>query len=450
MNLKHISTTEKKPWEDLSQKIKIKNKKSSFIIDKENENDFVEFTDNSFQEINGFGGCFNELGWIALNKIDEEKREEVLKNIFDSRKGCNFNYCRLPIGANDYAAKWYSLNENKGDYGMEKFSLQRDKSYLIPYINKAKQYQDDLKLTASPWSPPKWMKSPPVHNYGKLIWEDKILKAYSRYFLKFVYSYRETGIKINQIHVQNEPMSSQKFPSCVWTGEELRDFIRDYLGPLFEKEKIDTEIWLGTLNGPETDDRFLHTRYNDYANIVLSDSEVRKYITGVGYQWAGKYAIQRTNMSWPDIKLMQTENECGDGKNTWEYSRYIFDLIWKYITNGAGIYLYWNMILETGGESSWGWNQNSMVTIDPENQKVIYNPEFYLMKHLSKFIKRGAVRKGLKGNWVGNALFFENNDNSKVILIHNPFEINKTVKFNNKGKVVIVNLKPLSFNTIIF
>ena len=91
-----------------------------------------------------------------------------------------------------------------------------------------------------------------------------------------------------------------------------------------------------------------------------------------------------------------------------------------------------------------------MVTIDPENQKVIYNPEFYLMKHLSKYIKRGAVRKGLKGNWVGNALFFENSDGTKVIVIHNPFEKNKTAKFENKGKMVMVNLKPLSFNTIVF
>ncbi|MFW6270813.1 MAG: glycoside hydrolase family 30 protein, partial [Bacillota bacterium] len=387
--------------------------------------------------------------WIALNKLEKESRDEIIKELFATDK-CNFNFCRLPIGASDYAAKWYSLNEKEGDYDMEYFSIERDKSYLIPYIKEAMKYQNKLKLFASPWSPPTWMKSPQAYNYGSLIFEDKVLNAYALYFSKFVEAYAEEGIKIDQIHVQNEPMSSQKFPSCKWTGEEFRDFIRDYMGPKFKENEIETEIWLGTLNGPEVDDRFLTTRYNDYANIVLSDQKARKYISGVGYQWRGKYAVQRTKMAWPEMKLMQTENECGDGKNTWEYSRYVFDLIWHYFVNGVSSYIYWNMVLEPGGESTWGWNQNSMITVDPETQEVIYNPEFYLMKHFSKFVKRGAVRFSLKGSWNANSLGFKNLDGSKIIVIHNPFKELKTVNIKTNNKNISVELKPLSFNTIEF
>lgn len=308
--------------------------------------------------------------------------------------------------------------------------------------------QNELNLFASPWSPPTWMKYPKAYNYGTMIQEEKVLQAYALYFLKFIQAYAQEGIKINQIHVQNEPMSSQKFPSCKWTGEELCEFIGNYLGPLFDEENIDTEIWLGTLNGPEVDDRFLTTRFNDYANIVLSNDEVRKYVSGVGYQWRGKYGLQRTRMAWPDMKYMQTENECGDGQNSWQYARYVFDLIWHYFVNGVNSYIYWNMVLEPGGESTWGWNQNSMITIDPEKQEIIFNPEFYLMKHLSHFIKQGAVRLGLVGSWSANALAFENPDESIIIVIHNPFNSTKTVQFKAGDKKVSADLKPLSFNTI--
>ena len=435
-NIRHISTTEENQWEEIKPNNSTKG-------------DTLEFTAKKHQKIDGFGGCFNELGWIALNKLGEDLKEEIVKELFHPEK-CNFNFCRLPIGANDYAAKWYSLNEKEGDYGMEHFSIERDRSYLIPYIKEAKKYQKNLKLFASPWSPPTWMKFPQSNNYGTLIFEDKVLNAYALYFSKFVEAYSEEEIKIDQIHVQNEPMSSQKFPSCKWTGEELREFIRDYLGPKFEKEDIDVEIWLGTLNGPEVDDRFLTTRFNDYANIVLSDQKARKYISGVGYQWRGKYAIQRTKMAWPEIKLMQTENECGDGNNTWEYARYIFDLIWHYLVNGVSSYLYWNMVLEPGGESTWGWNQNSMITVGPETQEVIFNPEFYLMKHFSSFVKRGAVRIGLKGSWNANSLAFQNPDGGRIIVIHNPFKKLKKINLKTNSENISVDLKPLSFNTIEF
>lgn len=149
---------------------------STIDISKDKSYHTLELNGESYQTIDGFGGCFNELGYIALKKIPNDKKEEVFRNLFDPEE-CNFTYCRLPIGANDYAESWYSLNETKGDYEMKNFSIERDKECLIPYIKEAEKYSGELNLFASPWSPPTWMKFPEVYNFGTLIWEEKNLKS---------------------------------------------------------------------------------------------------------------------------------------------------------------------------------------------------------------------------------------------------------------------------------
>ena len=387
----------------------------------------------------GFGGCFNEVGWEALGGLSPDQRVKVLRELFDPARGCRFNLCRLPIGASDYGSSWYSLNETAGDFAMRRFSIARDQAGLIPYIRLAQTIRPDLKLFASPWSPPTWLKNPPVFNYGKLIWKRKYLDAYALYFVKFVKAYQAEGIPISQIHVQNEPVADQKFPSCLWSGEEMRDFVRDHLGPAFRKHAIDAEIWLGTLN---TDD------YNGFPFTVLSDTRARAYIAGVGFQWAGKGAVQRTHASWPGVRLMQTENECGEGKNTWEYARYVCGLMQHYIANGVGGYIYWNMVLPPGGRSTWGWPQNAMITADPQSRKVVLNPEFYVMKHHAHFIQPGAVRLGLEGPWTGNALAFANPNGAEIYVVQNPTPKPMPLVLQATGARFALTLKPDSINTI--
>ncbi|HXV30603.1 MAG TPA: glycosyl hydrolase, partial [Sinorhizobium sp.] len=260
------------------------------------------------QNFKGFGGCFNELGWRALQLLEEPTRREVLHALF-SKDGCAFNYCRLPIGASDYAESWYSHNETDGDFAMETFSIARDRRSLIPYIEAARAVRGgDFHLFASPWSPPTWMKFPKAHNHGTLVWEPRHRRAYADYFVRFVKAYAEAGIPIHAVHVQNEPNSDQKFPSCIWTGAKMRDFIRDDLGPAFRAAGLDTEIWAGTIERGD---------FNGWAGTIFSDPEAAAYIKGVGFQWAGRHAVQRTRQAYPDLPIVQTENECGDGANGW-------------------------------------------------------------------------------------------------------------------------------------
>ncbi len=388
----------------------------------------------------GFGGCFNELGWIALSVLDDAERDTVLRALFDPADGCRFTVGRLPIGASDYAAEWYSHDEVDGDFALEHFSIARDRKYLLPYIQAALGIRPDLTLFASPWSPPTWLKFPKAYNYGTLIWQPEYLRTYANYFLKFVQAYRDAGVTIKQIHIQNEPVADQKFPSCLWTGAQLRDFIRDYCGPLFSRELPDCEIWLGTLNTGD---------YEAFPLTVLSDPAAREYVAGVGFQWAGKEAVQRTHESWAEVRLMQTENECGDGRNSWEYARYIFNLLQHYITNGVNAYVYWNMVLPEGGLSTWGWRQNAMISINPDTRAVTYNPEFYLMRHFARFIQPDAVRQVLCGAWTGNSVAFTNPDGSTVIVIANPFPDPRPLALETQAGTVALTLEGYSFNTLV-
>lgn len=400
------------------------------------------------QSVEGFGGCFNELGWYHLMTLPQDKREQIMKELF-SEQYCRFNFCRLPIGANDYSMEWYDYSPVEEDYDMIHFSIERDMSYILPYVKKALEINPDIRFFASPWSPPVWMKFPKAYNHGRLRQEEDVLKAYALYFVRYIEAYAKEGIKIDQLHIQNEPMSDQKFPSCRWTGKEFRDFIVNYLRPAFDQHKIDTEIWLGTLNGPETDDRALDTRYDDYANLVLSDKEACKYVKGVSYQWAGKYAISQTNDSWPDIRLIQSESECGDGKNTWEYARYIFELTNHYFRHGIGAYVYWNMVLQPEGTSTWGWTQNSMITINADLNTYHKNYEYYVMKHYSHFVDRGARRLKIKGPMTANATLFYNPNGSYILVLYNPFDEERSVSVQILDKTFTFNLDRDSFHSIV-
>lgn len=400
----------------------------------------LSLTGATDQTWEGWGGCFNELGWIALSALPARRRQAVLQALFDPREGCRFGLCRLPIGASDYGADWYSHNETDGDYAMKHFSIARDRRHLLPYIRAAQSIRPDLRFFASPWSPPTWMKSPKVYNYGRLVWTPRNLKAYALYFVKFVQAYAAAGVPINQVHVQNEPLADQKFPSCLWSGEQLRDFIRDHLAPAFRRARLSTEIWLGTLN---TDD------FHGYPSLVLADPAAARAVAGIGLQWAGKGMVQRIHAAWPERRVFQTENECGDGRNSWDYAHYVCDLILHYLANGVNGYIYWNMVLPEGGRSTWGWSQNAMVSVAPDSGRVTLNPEFHVMKHFSRFIEPGAVRLGVCGPLAGNAVAFRNPDGRRVLVAHNPWPAARPLTWTDELGGFTAELPAESFNSFV-
>lgn len=418
--------------------------------------DIQIFPDQKLQKIDGFGACFNELGWEALLSLSEIERNKILNDLF-SKEGVNFTICRMPLGSNDYSLSYYSYNDVPEDFEMKNFNIDRDRYILIPYIKAAKKVNPDLKIWASPWCPPAWMK---VNRHyamgantdvkqmhpGKVIgnnatafrMEEGYLYAYSIYFSKFVQAYKKEGIDISLVMVQNEPVYQPHWQSCTWRPKDLAYFIGKHLGPRFEGDGIDTEIWLGTVNSGDP----------DFTRTILNDKDAAKYIKGVGFQWDAKNAIETLHQEYPDCPFMQTESECGNGENNWQSAEYTWSLIYRYLSNGVNSYMYWNMVLDDSGRSTWGWKQNMMISINKETGEVTYNPEYYLMKHLSHFVLPGAFRLRTSGG--KDHLAFVNPDGRIILVVVNTEDHSRNMNIALDEIGVEVTVKAKSINTYIF
>jgi glucosylceramidase len=412
------------------------------------------------QTVDGFGACFNELGWTSLSALNETDRETIFKELFVPGVGANFTICRMPLGANDFSRNWYSYNETDGDFEMARFSIDNDRETLIPFIKSAQKHNPGLQLWASPWCPPTWMKynkhyacsmssdffdkayhndikpEQTGHTQASFVAEDDYFKAYAAYFAKFIEAYRVENIPIFMVMPQNEFNSCQPFPSCIWTAAVLNKFVGEYLGP--KMKKLGVALMFGTM---------------ERANTLLVDTLLRdplssKYIKGVGFQWAGKNAIETIHRDYPQLKIYQTEQECGNGKNDWRMCVYAWQLMKHYFKHGANVYDYWNISLEEGGMSRWGWRQNSLVTVNKEAKTYKFTCEYYLLKHASHYVLPGAQYLTTSGTFT-DLMAFKNTDGSHVLIMHNDTdeEIQPVIKLGNR--TVSAALKPHSFNTIV-
>ncbi|WNM27242.1 glycoside hydrolase family 30 beta sandwich domain-containing protein [Demequina capsici] len=417
--------------------------------------------DNPQQTIEGFGASFNEMGWDALALLDADAREDILRDLFAPGAGLNLSLCRMPVGANDFSRDWYSYDEQPGDLALDHFSIEHDEQTLLPFIHAAQQQRPGLRLWASPWSPPTWMKSnghyagamphPAFGNVQNGLREDQVghegtdmflvddahLTAYARYFGRFIDAYAQRGIRIDTVMPQNEFNSAQPFPSCTWTPESLARFIR-VLGP--EMDARDVQVFLGTL---ERADDGMVTR-------VLDDPEASPWVRGLGAQWAGRGAVPFVHHDNPDLPIWQTEQECGDGRNDWRHARHAWQIMRAFFNNGATAYMYWNMALLEGGVSRWGWSQNSFVVVDPHTREHRLTHEYQLLKHVSHLVQVGArVVPTLSYSGFENQLAFTNPDGSLVIVAHNDGGAPADVSYLVGHQVLAVTLDPDSFHTFV-
>ncbi len=452
-NVRLIYTTETERWIEGKQYVQ---KTANSMQDPE----IVIYPDSLLQEIDGIGGAFNELGWTALKSIPEAESKKVIDALF-SKSGCNFSMCRIPIGASDYALSYYSSNDVPEDFVMRDFNIDRDKFILIPYIKEALKVRPDLKIWGSPWTPPAWMKvnehyslrsgdwngradgnrmdpgAEVMNNATAFKMQERYLKAYALYFSKFAQAYQHEGIPLVAIMPQNEIAYSPNWPACTWRAEDLAYFIGGYMGPQFEKDSIDTEIWLGTINFSKP----------AYVETILNDKKASKYINGVGFQWGGSSAIPSISAKFPKLKYMQTENKCGEGENNWSSLQVSWETMVHYFNHNAGSNMYWNMVLDETGKSAWGWPQNAMVVIDKNTKTVKYTDEFFLYKHLSHFVQPGDHY--LKSSEGKNHIAFKLQDGRIIILLNNPKEIVESKNILIGSSMVSVQLKPNSMSTLV-
>ena len=437
------------------------------------EADIVVNLDAVGQTVQGFGTCFSELSHRALSKLSQEDYDKVMTELFAPGGGMEFTICRMPIGASDFALKYYSFDDTPGDLAMEHFSIDNDKQTLIPLIKSALAKNPNLKIWGSPWCPPSWMKvnghyaSRPLRARGarpapgrarleldnlirdnelsdsqimhegedSFIQDDAYFQAYALYFRKYIQAYREQGIDIFMVMPQNEFNSDQNFPSCTWTARGLTNFLH-YLVPAMKDEGV--EVYFGTMERP---DRAL-------VDTVLTDPLIGKDIKGVAFQWAGKDALPLIYKSYPELTMVMSEQQCFNGANSWKDFMDAWDLLKHNMDNGVAIYDYWNLALFDGEVSTWGWQQNSLISVDYETGALKRNYEYYEMKHISGFVRPGAVYLGTEGS-MEEAMAFRNPDGSIVVLAAEKTGTPRDLAIKAGDKSLKVNIPANSVNTII-
>jgi glucosylceramidase len=250
-----------------------------------------------------------------------------------------------------------------------------------------------------------------------------VLSAHALYLAKFVEEYGKLGLKIEAIHPQNEPSYAPAYPSCQWTSELFTRFIRDYLGPTFEKRQVPAAIWCGTMSAPED---------GEHVSAVMLNAGAAKYIKGIGAQWNHVDNVAKWVTSYR-LPVMQTEHRCGNYRwvtetynpdkppNDHAYAEESWGLIVSWIAAGVNSYSAWNMVLDTFGKnlnSEQPWPQNALLTVDRTAKTLQVTPAYYVFRHFSQFVDPGAKRIGTSVD-TNQAMAFKNPDGSIVTVLHN-------------------------------
>ncbi len=355
---------------------------STIILDK----------NKTFQSVIGIGGALTDASAETFYKLPADKQQEIINAFFDKEKGIGFSLARTNIHSCDFSSSSYTYAETPGDKELKNFTIEHDLQFKIPFIKEAlKKAGKDIKLYASPWSPPAWMKSnnDMLHG-GKLLPEYN--QTWANYFVKFVKEYEKIGLPVWGLTVQNEPMAVQTWESCIFTGEEERDFVKKYLGPALHKAgltKLKLMIW-------DHNRGIMYQR----AKAVLDDPDAAKYVWGTAFHWyVGDHFdnVRLVHDAFPDKHLMFTEgteaNFNADSVGLWKWGEVFGKSMVNDFNNWAEGWTAWNVILdETGGPNHVGNFCMAPIICDTKTGKLTYMNSFYYLGHFSKFIRPGAKR----------------------------------------------------------
>ncbi|MBO5888642.1 MAG: glucosylceramidase, partial [Clostridia bacterium] len=366
-----------------------------------------------YQEFDGFGGAFTESASTTLDKLSKSNREKILKLYFDKDEGIGYTLGRVHINSCDFSLGNYTCVE-EGDKSLETFNINRDKSSIIPMILEANNYAP-IKILATPWSPPAYMKTNNQMNGGGKL-KEEYFNLWAEYYVKFIKAYRECGVDICAITVQNEPKAAPRWDSCLYTAEEERDFVKNYLGK--KMQEIGVKVFFWDHNKERVIDR---------ASVMLSDETASSYVEGLAFHWySGDYfeELEMFHKLYPNKKLIFTEGcyEYVRGKEDTVRTgeRYAHDIIGNF-NNYCNAFIDWNLILdEKGGPNHVENYCDAPIMVDTINDTFEIHASYYYIGHFSKYIKKGAKRIGNSKFTKGlESLAFKNLDGSIILVVLN-------------------------------
>jgi glucosylceramidase len=390
------------------------------------ENEVIVFVDptKTFQTYFGIGGALTDASAETFYKMPKAKQDEFMKAYFDKESGIGYSVGRTNISSCDFSSDTYSYIQ-EGDKDLKTFNIDHDRKFKIPFIKTAMQAAGGkLNLFASPWSPPAFMKdNNDVLHGGKL--KPEFYDSWSLYYTKFIKEYEKDGIPVWGISIQNEPMATQRWESCIYTGEEERDFLKNHLGPTMEKEGLKEKKIIGWDHNRD----LLYQR----ASTLLNDPDAAKYLWGIGFHWYEPWSggdpmydnLKLVHEAYPQTNLFFTEG-CKEKfdlakVNDWSLGeKYGTNMIHDF-NNGMVGFTDWNILLdETGGPNHVGNFCFAPIHGNTKTGELIYTNEYYYIGHFSKFIQPGAKRiisSPSRSQFLSTS--FINPDGSVVVIVMN-------------------------------
>jgi glucosylceramidase len=404
-------------------------------------NTVVIETDRKFQEILGFGAAFTDAACYTFNRLDPEPREQLFRQLFHPAE-MGFNVCRTCMGSSDYSTKVYSYDEgDEADPELSRFSIEHDRAYILPILREARKANPDLFLFSSPWSPPGWMKSNHSMLGGNM--RRQYMPAYANYFTNFLESYEAEGVPIQAVTVQNEVDTDQdgRMPACIWPQEYEADFVRAYLGPLFERRGVKTTIWL------------IDHNYNLWGRAMgeLETPDVHKYANAIA--WHGYVGqpewIDRVQSAYPDVEMYWTEGgpdyKDPHYSNDWANWSVTFTDILRHCCRSITA---WNFALDESGRPNIGpFSCGGLVTVHSQTKDVSYSGQYWAFGHYSRFVRRGARRFESGGAGDIHHAGFENPDGTRVLVLTNQGSA-KTIRIRLGEKAASLQMDTNSISTL--
>jgi glucosylceramidase len=407
-----------------------------------------------YQTFVGIGAALTDASAETYYKLSEENQDRFMEAYFSVDKGIGYSLARTIIHSCDFSSSSYTYIE-EGDAELKTFTIDHDRKYRLPFTKRAIEAAGgELMMYASPWSPPAFMKTNNNMLQGGSL-KPEFYQPWANYYAKFIKAYEKEGVPIWGLSIQNEPMATQRWESCIYTAEQERDFLKNHLGPTLEHEGLgDKKIIIWDHNRDLLFER---------ASVILNDPEANKYVWGTGFHWyedwkdgTPMYAnVGKVNEAFPDKKLIFTEgtnesydlDRIGDPKLAERYGKAMINDF----NNGTVAWTDWNILLdETGGPNHVGNLCFAPVHGDTKTGELTFTNSYYYIGHFSKFIRPGAKRLsvGTTANHL-SATAFMNTDGSVVIVALNDRDSAIDYMLTINGRTASLKMPERSIQSII-
>jgi len=424
------------------------------------------YPEEKYQEMDGFGAAITGSSCYNLLKMSDVDRASILKETFDPVNGYGYSYIRISIGGSDFSLDEYTYCDTRdmADFAIHEY----DKRDLFPILKEILAINPDIKIMASPWSCPKWMK---VNNLEELkpfdSWTSgqlnpKYYEDYAAYFVKYLQAMQSEGFHIESVTIQNEPLNRGNSMSLYMTWQEQRDFVKSALGPAFENAGIKTKIIIYDHNYNYDDNKPENYDQGQYPLKIYEDANAAKYIDGAAYHAYGgdKKELLVIHNVRPDKNLYFTEMSIGLWGTGYSFGE---DLMWNMkevcigtINNYNKAVIMWNYMLDDkhGPDRPGGCNIClGTIDIDSNDYKTLTkNSHYYTMAHLSKVVKPGSYRIKSEGNTSEGIYYsaFENPDKSYSVVLQNDTNEPQTINIELQGNRFYHTVDAKSVNSYIW